>query len=191
MLGAMSVAMALLVLASAAYACTVFKGRLTADQANNANSASSQTVIGRAGTGGGSGVSLMKWCDPSNNSSTTYDPPVNMKVDEQGASIRVKLDPETTQCLYEGSNKNQLGTYTVGYKHGHMPPGGGTSSVHNCHLSSNTLIGTLAVDSNGSSAATTFTYTPSSLGDHSLCIYHPTALDSIAINVNSDTNTTN
>ncbi|MCA1570132.1 MAG: hypothetical protein LC798_07390 [Chloroflexi bacterium] len=181
--------MASLAFASVAYACTVFKGRLTADQPNNTRSASSQTVIGRNGTGGGPDASLMRWCDPANYSNTSYDPPVNMMVDEAGASIRLKMDPETTACLYQGSNQNQTGVYEVGFKQGHMPPGGGGSSVHNCHLSSNTRLGELAVV-NGSSAATTFTYS-ASIGDHSICIYHPAALDSIAININADLNTSN
>lgn len=154
---------------SSAYACTVYKGKLTAD-GNHATDVA-QTVHAKAGLTGG-----MNWC-------STYTPSVVV----QATTPSLKLDTAPTTCsaLLGGSSQLRNGTYNISLETGHMPQGGGSDPTpHNCHGSEPlTNPGTTTVSAGVSSSTVTWASPLNTAGNKNVCIYNNQGFaDAIAIN---------
>lgn len=159
-------------LSSTAYACTVYKGQLTASGNGTGNVA--QTVKAQ----GTPLVSGMDWC-------AAYTPTV--KVATTGT---ISLATASTTCGLNTTKMGSSGTYSVSIETaGYMPQGGGTGPEHNCHGAGAAPIDTTAtvngsgVFTNGAGTGNTESYT-TVVGNQNICIYSNSTADAIAINYN-------
>jgi hypothetical protein len=164
-----------LMLSSTAFACTVYKGKVTFT-ANGAGSAS-QTVFG---TGSG-----MNWC-------VLPTPTVKAKSGSQTVTLATAASTRGeggSGC--KASKMTSTGAYSVAVTTpgaGYMPQGGGTGATHNCHGTTGQVIvnGTGSVSSTGVFSPATVSYAQSGTGPQSICIYNTGGFaDAIAINLDA------
>lgn len=163
-----------LMMSSAAFACTVYKGDLTA---TGSGSSAIQTV---SGTNSG-----MTWCAL---------PTPTVKVNKGSASITLNTAPHVRSTGCKASQLTSTGTYSVAVTApgaGYMPQGGGSGAVHNCHGNTGQVIlpNTGTVTTSGVFSPSTIPYTPTDVtkaGPQSVCIYNTAGFaDAIAINMDS------
>lgn len=183
-MGAFAIVVVVLMASSAAYACTVFKGKL--DATGNGTGNTAQRV---AGTGSG-----MNWCvvkTPSVKVSTASSASLTLAT---GASNTTAASSGGDGCAT--STKMRASGLGIQYSTavtdgaGYMPQGGGSGAVHNCHgtpgrvLESNGTVNSSGVWTSGTSGTNTITFTAVA-GQQSVCIYGTGIIgtaDAIAIN---------
>lgn len=178
---------AALSLASAAFACTGYKGDMTFTVNDGTNPASSQTM-----TGSGNVISSdggMTWCggNPSSWTMTTNHGTVGVNVTLTISSAAA------SSCNSSGTNFLSAGQYQVGLAHGFMGNSAlgldGTTTNHiNCHQAHDTSHplpgGLFIVGANGVGTAQNFQYlSNSSPGYDNICVF--------GAGLNSDANDVN
>lgn len=135
----------LLTLASAAYACTTWEGRMTVTAGGGTSEAE--------GNGGS-----MQWCDPPSGDADIAD--------SSGQTVTVELAPGS-ECAF--TTQLPAKTYNIRWEAGVWDPqSGGT----NCMDSTDPDIGDITVDSNGNSTAavTTSGFDPNGASNVSICV---------------------
>lgn len=160
-------AAAAILLSSPAFACTVFKGKLTTSGTGAGNLA--ETVYGKN--------SGMNWCTL---------PTGSPRVKAAGDTLSLATAASTTTgggC--SNSQLSALGTYTVATKPGWMPQGGGAPAVHNCHGGTGTTVlsSTATVSLSGVLSPGSYPTGAMAVNSYSVCIFNNIGLaDAIAEN---------
>jgi hypothetical protein len=164
-----------LMLSSTAFACTVYKGKVTVSGNGTGNAA--QTVFG---TGSG-----MNWC-------VLPTPTVKVKSGSETLSLVTAASTRGeggSGC--KASKMTSVGAYSVAVTTpgaGYMPQGGGAGATHNCHGTTGQVIvnGTGSVNSTGVFSPASVSYVQSGTGPQSVCIYNVGgSADAIAINMDA------
>lgn len=179
LLGASGVLAVFLAMSSVAYACTIFRGDMTATI-----SGVSQTVTGANRVDDKLG---MDWC----GGTPTWELTASAGT---AASVTIST-AAAADCKSPLTNTNQLrdGTYTVASQSGEFKSGSVDPSVHNCHGATNTVIGNYVVSGGAGAspdpaASRTYDYTQATKpkpGWTSICVYGLGFPDANLVNIES------